>query len=352
MPEEEQTTPELKPEPKQRKKRSKIVTIFVWGMVILLVPACTLWFFGRWIYVADVLASQQMLIGWIALFVAFLIFITRRKGAGFLCLTLALISFFPVLTHRVWVLPEVNFELKPQGVVRIVSSNINPKNPDWQADLDRLLDLDADIVVLIEVSAELNRSIRKRGLLDSSPYSRWAHRAWVEYETSPCFILSRLPMRIIDTSENEDFAQDLLYTQIETARGTLIVGLAHPLSPRTQSRWIEGNMAITAQTQAIGKIRKTSDAPVLLCADLNAGPAQWRARQLRTAGLSMSKPVLRIGGSFPTNSSVPSALRVQLDDIWLAGKISPIAWSMIDVAGSDHMAVVADFVLEDEVLGD
>ena len=166
MLEEEQTTTH----PKKMKKRSKIVTGFAWGTAVLLVPACTLWFFGRWIYVADVLASQQMLIGWIALVVALLVLSTLRWGAGFLCLALALISLYPVLVGRTLLLEHVDFDHKPEGSIRVVSCNINPLNETWVQDVHRLLDLDADIVIVIELSPEMSRSINNRGAVVDDRY--------------------------------------------------------------------------------------------------------------------------------------------------------------------------------------
>ena len=57
----------------------------------------------------------------------------------------------------------------------------------------------------------------------------------------------------------------------------------------------------------------------------------------------MSKPVFRMGGSFPMNTPVPAALRIQLDDIWSLGDVEPVGWEMIELKGSDHQAVIVDF---------
>ena len=330
---------------KAPKKRSKIITVLAWLIVVCLVPACCAWIIGRRVYWFDLIASQQMLISWIALIFMVLVLMSRRWIAGVVCLALVCVSFSPVLVSREWTLARVNLREKPDGAIRIVSCNMNPENESWEKDLSLLLSLDADVVVLIEVHPELSRSIRNRQHLDSSPYARWAHRAWVKEETTPCFILSQWPMNTIGTTQDPEFAQDLLYTRIYHPNGEFVVGLAHPYSPRTQQHWTRGNQVVQAHGDAIAQLQSNLLIPIILCTDLNAGPAQQRAKTLRAAGLRMSKPVLYGGGSYPANSSIPEPLQIQLDDVWATASISPIAWTMLELSGSDHKAVVVDFKL-------
>ena len=62
----------------------------------------------------------------------------------------------------------------------------------------------------------------------------------------------------------------------------------------------------------------------------------------------MSKPLVRFGGSFPVGHGVPEAFKIQLDDIWYAGAVRPIAWEMFDLRGSDHRAIAVDYRLGSE----
>ncbi len=336
---------EQEPLLKATKKRSKIITVLAWLIVVCLVPTCCAWIIGRWVYWLDIIASQQMLISWIALIFMILVLTSRRWVAGVTCLALVSISFTPVVVSRHWTLPPVNLRSKPDGAIRIITCNMNPENERWETDLNQLLSYEADVIVLIEVHPELSRSIRNRKLLDTTPYARWVHRAWVENETTPGFILSRWPMNTIDTSQDPEFAQDLLYSHIRSPNGEFLVGLAHPYSPRTQQHWALGNQVVQAHGNTIAQLQSNPLIPILLCTDLNAGPAQQRAQALRAAGLHMSKPILYGGGSYPANSSVPKPLQVQLDDVWATANTSPIAWTMVELSGSDHKAVVVDFKL-------
>ncbi len=330
------------------KKRSKLVTALVWVITALLVPLCLAWVIGQWVYWFDILASQQMLIGWIALALGSLILVWRRWFAGFLCVALAAMSLYPVFVGRIWSLPAIDLEHKPDGVIRVVSFNVFPLNESWQANFEAILQYDADIFVLLEAHPELSRSIRKRGLLETTPYKSWGHRPWVDQETSSAFILSQWPVENVYPEDDDGFAQHHLYMQVQSPLGNVIVGLMHPASPRTRARWIRGNRVIESQASVSRQIQTMTGLPVLVGVDLNAGPAQLRARTLRRAGLRMSKPVLHPDGSFPANTSVPSVLRVQLDDVWSLGNIEPVAWRMVTLQGSDHQAIVVDFQILDE----
>jgi endonuclease/exonuclease/phosphatase (EEP) superfamily protein YafD len=328
-------------------KRSKIVSAIAWALVVLLVPMSTAWIIGGWVYWFDVLASQQMLIGWIVLGTGALMLIARRRIPGVICILLAMVSLYPVFTGRHLTLAGVDLEHKPDGVIRVVTWNTHPQNDAWRADLEIILQLNADVIVLLEVPPELSRSIRNRNLLDSTPYSNWKHRAWVDQEVSPSFLLSRWKVEQIDVSSRPAYAQHHLFVSVDRPDGAFVAGLIHPLSPRTKARWLTGNRVAGSQTMASRQIRADTGLPIVLGVDLNAGPAMIRARQLRGAGIKMSKPTLRMDASFPMNSSVPAPIRIQLDDVWSTDGIEPIAWDMLELSGSDHQAVIVDFRIVD-----
>ncbi len=335
------TEPEGTADTPAKKKRSRIVTVIAWFVAGLLVPACGAWVIGRGSYWFDVIASQQMLISWAALVVTIVVLLTRRKAPAMVCAVLVVVSFYPVLTGRVWSLPSVDLAHKPDDVIRIVSCNINPLNEQWVEGVYQLLDLDADVVVLIELSPEMSRSVRNRGAIDQGLYPYRSFRHWVQREVSAGVVFSRWPST--QAMKNETDNQNTHYRRIEHPLGDFIVGLVHPLSPRTKERWLIGNGVVQSHRSEIDQGDWIGSLPLIVCADLNAGPAQQRAGTLRSTGLRMSKPVLKMDGSFPAGSSVPAVLRVQLDDVWSRGDLKPIAWSLVPVPGSDHLAVVVDF---------
>lgn len=337
MPEQDKT-------PAKHKKRSGIVTVAAWGIVALLVPLCIAWILGGWLYWFDLVASQQMLIGWMAFALAGIGLSFRRWTVGAVCVALAIVSLYPVFTGRIWSLPRVDFEQKPDDVIRIVSCNINPLNEQWAEGVHRLLDLGADVVIVIELSPEMSRSIDHRNAIVDDRYPYRSYRMWVRERVSAGVVFSRWPIEQVTTTTSRSAQDSFHYRRVDHPSGSFIVGLLHPLSPRDNSRWEIGNQVIDGQAQLIEVAQSNTGLPMVVGADLNAGPAMARARTIRNSGMRMSKPAFRVNGSFPANSSVPAILRIQLDDIWSLGDITPVAWSVVDMPGSDHRAIVVDLM--------
>jgi len=314
-------------------------------LVLVCAPLCLAWLLGDSSYTADLIAAFQMQITLLTLGLTAVLILTRRWRGGIVLLVLVLVSGWPLIVDRVWTLPGVDLDQKPDGRIRVVSLNINPKSESWEQDFDSLLNLDADVIVVIEVPPDLNRSIRRYSRMAESSYPYWVHRRWVDKETSPGFIISRWPIDPIETGLPPESDQHVLHAVVHHPSGDVVAGLLHPLSPRTKQRWMIGNGVIDIQRSAIEQTIRQSGLPMVMGVDLNSGPAQVRARTLKHSGLQMSKPLFRMGGSYPSNSSLPAVLRVQLDDVWHSPDLRAIAWSQMKTTGSDHTMVIADFVI-------
>ncbi len=252
------------------------------------------------------------------------------------------LAAFPLVQSRTVLVPEVDFGSKSDDVVRFVSCNINPKSELWEHAVGDLLDLDADVVILLEVPPNLSRAIRRQGWIGNDAYTHWAHRYWVDQETSPGYVLSKWPIKQLDLGLDENSRQQILHVRVDHPDGAFIAGLIHPFSPRDRDRWTYGNDVTRLQARSAERTHHDTGLPMLFGVDLNAGIAQDRARVLRSAGLRPSKPLTRIGGTYPSNTSVPRVFTFQLDDVWVMGEVIIDAWSSIEVLGSDHRAVVVD----------
>lgn len=318
------------------------MSLIIWALVLAALPLCAAWLLGmRW-YWFDVLASEQLLIGWAALTLAAIVVALRRWRAAFSLLLFGCLALTPVVTRRQWVLPEVDVAHKDKGIFRVVSCNINPLNDGWQRAAQTLMDLDADIVILLELSPVMSWKIQDHGALPDERYQYRLFRGWQRERVSACAIFSRWPLERIGTDEDKVSADNALYARLDRPGGSCMVGLMHPLSPRSAKRWAIGNEVTSVQADLASDISGRTGLPVVMGVDLNAGPAQQRGRKMRSRGLRMSKPVLRVGGSFPVNSALPTWAVPQLDDVWSLGDARAIAWTMFEVSGSDHRAVVVD----------
>ncbi|MDF1809621.1 MAG: hypothetical protein P1U42_07995 [Phycisphaerales bacterium] len=331
----------------QSTKHSKTTNIAVWAIILLATLACFAWILGSWLYPFDIVASQQMLLSVLVSIPLILFLILRRYRVCAVLVVLLIVSISPIVSNRHLVLPLVDISTKPKNSLRVISLNIHPENESWDLVVQELLAYEADLIVLLEVPAELSRSIKDRGYLDSTPYSHWVRRPWIDNLSSPCYMISRWPIDALPAPLDPAYPDLQLYRRLKLPGGDIAIGLAHPLSPRNSQRWDEGNLMIESQARAVKMINEQFDMPLIVAADLNAGPAQQRARSFRSVGLSMSKPLLRFGGSFPANSPTPSAAMVHLDDVWTLGDIAPIAWDTFEVVGSDHRAVIVDLKIGD-----
>lgn len=261
---------------------------------------------------------------------------------------LTALAVFPLVQSRTVFAPDVDFGSKSDDVVRVVSCNINPKSELWENAVEDLLDLDADVVIVLEVPPNLSRKIRRQGWIGNDAYAHWAHRYWVDQETSPGYVLSRWPIEQLDLGLDAKSQQQILYVRIDHPDGAFVAGLIHPFSPRDRDRWVYGNDVTRLQARIAERTHHDTGLPIIFGVDLNAGFAQDRARVLRSAGLRPSKPMTRIGGTYPSNTSLPRALTLQLDDVWVIGDATIDAWSSIEVLGSDHRAVVVDIRFDEK----
>lgn len=297
------------------------------------------WVASGWSYPLDVLASFQawVLLGTVVC--AVVLMLCRRFGPAALAGAGLLIGVWPLAAGRAPALPGVDLTSPPgPGLVRVVSMNIDPNNPVWGEELERVLGWHADAVVVIEVPPELNRGIRRRGLLDDRGWG-WAHREWADGFASPCFVLSPWPIERLEVAGVAHAERDILLTRIEAPSGAVLVAAAHPQSPRTLWRWRIGNEIWGRTADALARERAERGLPLAVGVDLNAGPAAWRARAARRAGLRAGKPWTGGWGTYDAQWTGPA--RVQIDDIWHAGA-DLVAWSSVEPLGSNHRVIVSE----------
>ncbi|MBY0262192.1 MAG: hypothetical protein K2Q20_07590, partial [Phycisphaerales bacterium] len=167
-------------------------------------------------------------------------------------------------------------------------------------------------------------------------------------------IASRWPVRAVDLAA-EPMGEFLLAGVVERPGGPFAVIAAHPRSPRTEARWIEGNAVVTAIARAANGFRRQG-LPVVVLADLNATPTGSRSRQLYIqAGLRRCKPVLNFDGTHPhqvtrTLSVTDNRVlfdarwpaRIAIDDAITSPGIEVRGWSVWPALGSEHSPILME----------
>lgn len=315
-------------------------TLLAWSVAGCCLAAGFAWPVSEKFYLLDIAASfQSVVVGAIILGAAVCAVLRRLRAFG-VCLLALAVGAWPLVQGRAVALPGVDLGRPPApGTVRVVSFNISPLNTRWRDDFERALSWHADIVVIIEPTWGLVQTMVKEGTALGGPYPYSVQRAWVENLTSPTIIFSRWPLERLSFEGDAVLERDMLVARVDRPGGAFLVSGLHPHSPRTAQRWAAGNAVTMGWVRAMDRTRAQGPA-VVLAADLNAGPAAWRSRLLRAAGMSSSKPLLGGVGSFPAEG--PALGVVQIDDVWGSRGVEAVAWSSVEPLGSDHRAVVVD----------
>lgn len=327
-------------------KGRRWVTGLAWagGVAALLWSAA--WVVSGRVYAVDVATSFHSFAVITCVVWAVVCLAARRWRVVLLCLAGMALGGWPLVQGRGLTVGPVDVHSPPApGVVRVVAFNIGPESPVWKEDMHRVLGWHADAVVLLETPPTLWRFVDRDGGLRGEGWSS-AHRSWVDGLASPCFVLSRHRLERVGLPGVEHGERDILLTRVGTGSGDLLVLAVHPHSPRTRARWELGN-AMMARTMA-GAVPEAErmGLPLVMAADLNAGPAAWRSRAARSAGLRMAKPLTGGWGTFASSWAGP--LRVQIDDVWVGPGVRVLAWSSFAPIGSDHRVVVADLMVQAE----
>ncbi len=302
-----------------------------------------LWTVSGRVYLFDVMVSFQSAGVVFAGIVLVGCFALRRWGPACVCGLAAAVGGWPLVEGRGLAVGPVDVLSPPgPGVVRVVSFNIGPQSLVWEEDMRRVLGWHADAVVLLETPPTLWRLLR-RGALEDEGWV-FANRAWADGFASPCFVLGRGGVERLALPGVEHAERDILLTRVGTGEGDLLVLAVHPHSPRTRGRWGLGNAMMGRTMEGAVPEADRLGLPLVMAADLNAGPAAWRSRAARRAGLRMAKPLTGGWGTF--EASWPGPARIQIDDVWVGPGVRVVGWSSFAPIGSDHRVVVADLVIQ------
>jgi endonuclease/exonuclease/phosphatase (EEP) superfamily protein YafD len=124
--------------------------------------------------------------------------------------------------------------------------------------------------------------------------------------------------------------------------GAVAVVVAHPLSPRTLSRWREGARRTREAAQLASDI-ESRGVPTLVAGDFNSPPTGQRSRALGRAGFRRARPCWPPQGSYP--AWAPTWASLAIDGVAVGEGISVTSWRVIEAPGSDHRAVLVGLAL-------
>ena len=212
-------------------------------------------------------------------------------------------------------------------VLTVYSANLNAENADVEAVAASLVEANADIVILIEVSPAVFAA--RQDILADYPYQRASETVVPPGARGSVILASRYPLSPVDMPRDQLSA---LHAQAETPLGPLHLVGVHMTRPWPfQYQW---GQIIQADLLA-GRLEGVTD-PILVAGDFNTVSSARIGRQIKAqTGLT---PAGAWPGTWPTE--LPSWLGIGIDHQWRSDELVFLSRRIGKQTGSDHYPVV------------
>ena len=214
-------------------------------------------------------------------------------------------------------------------LLRIVSANLLYENLDFDRTLRGLVALDADVLVLCEVTPEMRRRLRR--LATSHPH---ALDTCAPENVYGILILSRFPLTLRSAGVGEDPTPRHIAADLSIGTDAISLVAIHPTNPMRFSR----AHRIPAEFDAVADLCRTAPSDLVLIGDCNAAGWSSYLRALeRAAGLANDG---KMRPSWPI--WLPPLVRLPLDHVWVRGRVALLKAGLGPRFGSDHLPLVAE----------
>ncbi|MDY7100539.1 MAG: endonuclease/exonuclease/phosphatase family protein [Actinomycetota bacterium] len=248
-----------------------------------------------------------------------------------------------MVAHVAWTVPEIargRPDAVPDGAVtvRLVTSNVYEANPTPERLAAHLLDVDADLVLLQELTPELLDTFEAAGLTDGYP-----HRVLDPLPGAQgSGILSRLPL-----DDGRAFAvagwpmTTALVTVGDAEVRVVNVHAAAPLSDENAARW-------ERQLDELAGARDLGGDHVVLAGDFNATLQHAPLRGLLDADFreAYREAGRGLGATWPVGLVPLVGPLIRIDHVFVTPGLGVADIGLGSGHGSDHRPVVVDLVVE------
>lgn len=294
-------------------------------------------FGGGWHWLLDLTSHFRWY--WLLAAVVCLAISRRRIGrVALVCLTVAVLgNAWPMLPY--W-LPAATADpaaatgdVPRRPPLSLVSVNVLMRNRDTRAVLEYVRSRDADVVIVLEVSAAWARALE--GLADRWPY------AVVQAREDNCgmALFAKRPPREHRVVEFGDAGVPTIVATFADPAGDYTVIATHPLPPKGPT-WARQR---DAQLRAIAEFVAASPLPCVVAGDLNATPWSAAFRDLLTRGGLVDTALGH--GVQPTWNARIWAPRIPIDHILVPPGTEVLRRAVGPDVGSDHFPVEAEIRL-------
>ena len=224
-------------------------------------------------------------------------------------------------------------------LLRLVSANLLYENLDFDRTQQGLVTLDADVLVLCEVTPEMRQHLRR--LETSYPH---ALDTCAPESVYGMLILSRFPLTLRSTGVGEDPTPRHIAAELSIGTDTISLIAIHPTNPLRFSR----AHRIPAEFESVADLCRTAPPNLVLIGDCNAAGWSSYLRALEgAAGLANDG---KMRPSWPI--WLPPLVRLPLDHVWVRGRVTLLRAGLGPRFGSDHLPLVAEIGFREQMTDD
>lgn len=217
----------------------------------------------------------------------------------------------------------------------MLTANMYYRNQTLDAAFDDIEQADADMVLMWEMQRPLREALASHPL-----GSKYAYTLDDTYGIG-LVVLSRFP--ITNDGADDWMTRRSAAMTLSSPGGEVRVIGTHPATPLSNpSLW-------STELQYVGDRARALDVPAVIAGDLNAGWFHPEFRKLvRQSGVTDALPAAghKWTMTWPTDMTLVRPF-VQLDHVLVNNRLVVIDARAVDVAGSDHRAVIATLALAD-----
>jgi endonuclease/exonuclease/phosphatase (EEP) superfamily protein YafD len=246
------------------------------------------------------------------------------------------------VAHVAFVAPLVREDPRPSWAataprLTIASANVFFENTRPTAGVEALAKVDADVIVLVELTPEWVEAMRLAGLLDRYPFHEMTP---VKGAATGSGIFSKLPF----AATHVDQAQARLVHSVDVVVGNQTVQIVelHPQAPNSGPMIDSWEKQIEGHAPIVDK----RAGPIVMVGDLNASYLHPPFRQLLSHGLRDAHELMGQGltFSFPIGDRVPPVTRI--DHALVTKELAVQSLTELTIPGSDHRGFVTRLAVQ------
>ena len=220
-------------------------------------------------------------------------------------------------------------------LLRLVSANLLYQNLDFERTLQGLVALEADVLVLCEVTPEARGHFRRLETLYPHALDTCAPESLYGI-----LILSRFPLTVRSSGVGEDPTPRHLAAELSIGAGRIGLIAVHPTNPLRFSH----AHRIPAEFEAVAQLCRAAQEDLIVTGDCNAAGWSSYLRALETTAMLANDRKVR--PSWPV--WLPPLVRLPLDHVWVRGRVALLKAGLGPKLGSDHLPLVAEIGWRDK----